>query len=142
MSVNDFGLPMNLTAWVLISHGARGLGAWRRAVPRMAMPGAGGNEWSNSQAPPAVFRRGEVLVNPATGVEYAVNDAAHIDDMLLYESISDLKKLAGHEPVTVRLTTARLDSITPVTYTGRDANTTSITLDSATAWGQMTVAST
>lgn len=143
LSVSDFGTPKNLTAWVLISHGASGLGAWRVAVPRMAMPGPGGNEWSNTQAPPAVFyRRGEVLVNPATGVEYAVNDAAHIDDMLWYESISDLKKLAGHEQVTVRLTTARLDSITPVTYTGRNANTTSITLDSATAWGQMTVAST
>jgi hypothetical protein len=143
LGVNDFGAPHNLTAWVLISHGSSGLGGWRVAAPRMPLPGAGSNEWSNTQAPPAVyFRRAEALVNPATGVEYAVNDAAHFDDMLWFESISDLKKLSGIEQVTVRLTTARLDSITPVAYTGRNANTTSITFDSATAWGDMTVAST
>jgi hypothetical protein len=143
LGVNDFGTPNNLTAWVLISHGSSGLGGWRVAAPRMPLPGAGSNEWSNTQAPPAVyFRRAEALVNPATGVEYAVNDAAHFDDMLWFESISDLKKLSGIEQVTVRMTSARLDSITPVAYTGRNANTTSITFDSATAWGDMTVAST
>ncbi len=143
LSVSDFGTPKNLTAWVLISHGASGLGAWRVAAPRMALPGAGGNEWSNTQAPPAmIFRRGEALVNPGTGAEYAVNNAAHFDDILWFESISDLKKLSGHEQVTVRLTSARLDSITPVAYTGRNANTPSITFNSATAWGNMTVAST
>ena len=42
----------------------------------------------------------------------------------------------------VKLNSARLDSITQVAYTGRNANTTSITFDSATAWGAMTVAST
>ncbi|MEZ5717359.1 MAG: hypothetical protein R3E55_02505 [Burkholderiaceae bacterium] len=66
---------------------------------------AGGNEWDNTQAPPAeFFRRGEALVDPATGVEYALNDAAHFDDVLWYESISDLKIVDFHEQVTVRLT--------------------------------------
>ena len=143
LDVNDFGTPKSLMAWVLVSHGASGLGAWRVAAPRMPLPGAAGNEWSNTQAlPAAFFRRGEAVVNPATGAEYAVNDAARFDDLLWFESVSDLKKLSGHEQVTVRLTTARLDSITPLAYTGRNANTTSITFNSATAWGNMTLAST
>ena len=143
LGVNDGGTFQSIYAWALVSHGASGLGAWRVAAPRMALPGAGGNEWSNTQAPPAVYyRRAEALVNPASGVEYAVNAIAHFDDMLQFESVADLKKLSGHEQVTVRLTTARLDSITPVAYTGRNANTTSITFDSATAWGAMTVNST
>ena len=142
MSVNDGGLLQTSTAWVLISHGASGLGAWRRALPRMALLGAGGNEWNNSQAPPAVFfRRDEVLLDPASGVEYALNNVAHFDDVLLFESIAELEKHSGLEPVVVRLTTARLDSITPVVYTGRDSNTTSITFSSGTAWGNMTVTS-
>ncbi len=99
MSVNDGGLLQTSTAWVLIGHGASGLGAWRRALPRMALPGAGGNEWNNSQAPPAVFfRRGEVLVDPATGVEYALNNVAHFDDVLLFESIAELEKHSGLSP--------------------------------------------
>lgn len=143
LSVNDTGALQSVYAWVLVSHGASGMGAWRVAAPRMALPGAGGGEWNNAQPPPAVFfRRGEALVNPVTGVNYAETDAAHFDDMLEFESVSDLKKLSALEQVTVKLTTARLDSLAPVTYSGRNANSTSITFDSATAWGAMTVAST
>ena len=143
LGVNDFGAPHNLTAWVLISHGSSGLGGWRVAAPRMPLPGAGSNEWSNTQAAPVeFFRRGEALVDPATGVEYALNNAAHFDDVLLYESIEDLKNRSGFE-LNTRMTTRRLDSGPggKVTYTGRNANTASITFDSSTEWGDITVSS-
>ncbi len=144
LSVNDAGAPKPQQAWVLISHGASGLGAWRVALPRMALPGAGGKEWDHSQLPlpPTFWRWGETLVNPVSGMDYALTDVAHFDDVLWFESIADLKTRSNHEQVTVRLTTARLDSITPVAYDDRNTKIASITFDSATAWGNMTVAST
>lgn len=144
LSVNDAGTPKPQQAWVLISHGASGLGAWRVALPRMALPGAGGKEWDHSQLPlpPTFWRWGETLVNPVSGMDYALTDVAHFDDVLWFESIADLKTRSNHEQVTVRLTTARLDSITPVAYDDRNTKIASITFDSATAWGNMTVTST
>lgn len=120
------------------------LRAWRVALPRMAPPGAGGKEWDYSQLPlpPTFWRWGETLVNLVSGMDYALTDVAHFDDVLWFESIADLKTRSNHEQVTVRLTTARLDSITPVAYDDRNTKIASITFDSATAWGNMTVAST
>ena len=144
LKVKDYLVDRYKLAWVLISHGASGLGAWRVFLPQMALPGAGGNEWDNTQAAPVeFFRRGEALVDPATGVEYALNNAAHFDDVLLYESIEDLKNRSGFD-LNTRMTTRRLDSGPggKVTYTGRNANTASITFDSSTEWGNMTLAST
>ncbi len=129
-------------AWVLISHGASGLGAWRVAAPRMALPGAGGNEWSNSQPPPAMYyRREEALVNPTTGSDYALNDAAHFDDVVLFESITALEKQSAIEPLVVRLTQARLTTGNPlpVSFTGRNSNEHIITFDSGTRLGSITV---
>ena len=143
LKVKDYLVDRYKLAWVLISHGASGLGAWRVFLPQMALPGAGGNEWDNTQAAPVeFFRRGEALVDPATGVEYALNNAAHFDDVLLYESIEDLKNRSGFD-LNTRMTTRRLDSGPggKVTYTGRNANTASITFDSATEWGDITVSS-
>ena len=78
-------------AWVLVSHGASGLGAWRVAAPRMPLPGAAGNEWSNTQAlPAAFFRRGEAVVNPATGAEYAVNFLPKVKlEIVVTDSMAD-----------------------------------------------------
>jgi type II secretory pathway pseudopilin PulG len=143
LKVKDYLVDRYKLAWVLISHGASGLGAWRVFLPQMALPGAGGNEWDNTQAAPVeFFRRGEALVDPATGVEYALNNAAHFDDVLLYESIEDLKNRSGFD-LNTRMTTRRLDSGPggKVTYTGRNANTASITFDSSTEWGDITVSS-
>ena len=143
LKVKDYLVDRYKLAWVLISHGASGLGAWRVFLPQMALPGAGGNEWDNTQAAPVeFFRRGEALVDPSTGVEYALNNAAHFDDVLLYESIEDLKNRSGFD-LNTRMTTRRLDSGPggKITYTDRNANTASITFDSSTEWGDITVSS-
>ena len=58
------------------------------------------------------------------------------DDYLFWGSLE--KNLC----ITVKLNSARLDSITQVAYTDRNSNTASITFDSATSWGVMNVAST
>ena len=61
----------------------------------------------------------------------------------MYESIEDLKNQSSFD-LNTKMTTSRLD-FGPggkITYNGRNANTTAITFDSATAWGNMTVAST
>lgn len=142
LNVNDGATLLVNQAWVLISHGASGLGAWRVAAPRMAMPGAGGNEWSNTQAPPVnYFRREEAVVNAGTGNDYASNDVAHFDDVLLFESIAALEKQSSLEPLVVRLTQERLTTgnPSPVVFTGRNSSQSSIAFDSGTRLGPITV---
>ena len=142
LNVNDGATLLVNQAWVLISHGASGLGAWRVAAPRMAMPGAGGNEWSNTQAPPVnYFRREDAVVNAGTGNDYASNDVAHFDDVLLFESIAALEKQSSLEPLVVRLTQERLTTgnPSPVVFTGRNSSQSSIAFDSGTRLGPITV---
>ena len=127
----------NRFAWVLISHGVSGLGAWLpNGQPILPTPAS--QELANTQPTGPFVRREESVVDldPATSPN-------HFDDVLMYESIEDLKNRSGFD-LNTRMTTRRLDSGPggKITYTDRNSNTASITFDSATAWGNMTVAST
>ena len=139
LAVNDGGTNRTGLAWVLISHGVSGLGAWLPSGTRI-LPVPASQESINTQAPggaPFVRREESVLnLNPAASPNY-------FDDLLLYESIQDLKNHSSFD-LNTRMSTRRLDSGPggKITYTDRSTNTASITFDSATAWGHMTVATT
>ena len=127
----------NRFAWVLISHGVSGLGAWLpNGQPILPTPAS--QELANTQPTGPFVRREESVVDldPATSPN-------HFDDVLLYESIEDLKNRSDFD-LNTRMTTRRLDSGPggKITYTDRNSNTASITFDSATSWGVMNVAST
>lgn len=126
-------------AWVLISHGVSGLGAWLpNGTPILPIPAS--QESINTKAPGVTpFSRLEesvVNLDPATSLN-------HFDDVLMYESVEDLKNHSSFD-LNTKMTTSRLD-FGPggkITYTDRNSNTASITFDSATSWGVMNVAST
>ena len=127
----------NRFAWVLISHGVSGLGAWLpNGQPILPTPAS--QELANTQPTGPFVRREESVVDldPATSPN-------HFDDVLMYESIEDLKNHSSFD-LNTKMTTSRLD-FGPggkITYTDRNSNTASITFDSATSWGVMNVAST
>jgi len=127
----------NWFAWVLISHGVSGLGAWLpNGQPILPTPAS--QELANTQPTGPFVRREESVVDldPATSPN-------HFDDVLMYESVEDLKNHSSFD-LNTKMTTSRLD-FGPggkITYTDRNSNTASITFDSATSWGVMNVAST
>ena len=94
LSVNDTGALQSVYAWVLVSHGASGLGAWLDGGAQLLPLPASASEFANTQAPPTVYMRQEervVDLNPATAPN-------HFDDVLLFESVDDLKKWSGFDP--------------------------------------------
>ena len=120
--------------WALISHGATGLGAWilgdpddQQLLPLPTNP----YELTNANLTSPLQVRPE-----KTGFDVLPVDL--FDDFVQWGQFE--LELCG----TTRTTADRLISTspTPVVYTDRNSNTHSITFDSATAWGQMTVVST
>ena len=92
LTVRVGGIDQKQMAWVLVSHGASGMGAWLPGGARMALP-ASADEQANTQPPPAVYVQREeatVDLDPAT-------DAAHFDDLLRFETIAQLIQAAGRE---------------------------------------------
>jgi len=98
LTVRVAGTPQTQMAWVLVSHGASGMGAWLPGAggARMALPTSGADERANTQPPqppPVVYVQREeatVDLDPAT-------DAAHYDDLLRFETIAQLIQAAGRE---------------------------------------------
>lgn len=83
LQVTDFGTVHSDVAYVLVSHGSSGMGAYTAAGARKTLP-ASADELSNtSAAGPFVLRSGS---SPGT----APDDAAHFDDVLAYRSLPDL----------------------------------------------------
>ena len=127
----------NRFAWVLISHGVSGLGAWLpNGQPILPTPAS--QELANTQPTGPFVRREESVVD----LDHATSPN-HCDDVLMYESVEDLKNHSSFD-LNTKMTTSRLD-FGPggkITYTDRNSNTASITFDSATSWGVMNVAST
>lgn len=91
LSVKDGAVipPHTGLAWVLISHGVSGLGAWLpNGQPILPTPAS--QELANTQPTGPFVRREESVVDldPATSLP-------HFDDLLLFESIDELKKWVG-----------------------------------------------
>ena len=118
----------NRFAWVLISHGVSGLGAW---LPNgmQILPIPASQESINTQAPGVkpFFRMEESVIDldPATSLN-------HFDDLLLFESIVELKKVAGFDPgggeVTGDVIKKLLENPTAIDTKGNGSGLTSIDL--------------
>jgi len=93
ISVNDAAAGLvGSIAFVLISHGATGYGAWLPGgTPMGLIPANPGNvqETANRQISPAYYR---ALYSAATVVPSANN---HFDDEVVYMTVADLKTAAG-----------------------------------------------
>jgi hypothetical protein len=93
ISVNDAAAGLvGSIAFVLISHGATGYGAWLPGgTPMGLIPANPGNvqETANRQISPAYYR---ALYSAATVVPSANN---HFDDEVVYVTVADLKTAAG-----------------------------------------------
>lgn len=148
VSVTRFGTSVPTPTWALVSHGPTGLGAW--------FPIQGGGQ----QMPPPL--NVDELANAAGGAlqlktETTGTDvlpANLFDDSLLWGTLDAADCIStppspppsGPTPVVggptaLNLTTALLNSIAPVSYSGRDSNTTSITIDGGAALGNITITS-
>lgn len=115
--------------WALISHGATGFGAWPELSDEQLQAPSNLDEIDNANLNTPLKVRQERTGGDVLPVNL-------FDDYLFWGSLE--KNLC----ITVKLNSARLDSITQVAYTDRNSNTASITFDSATSWGVMNVAST
>lgn len=98
LGVRVGGVNQTQMAWVLISHGSSGQGAWLPGGGRVPVP-ASADELVNAQAP---------AIPPAPSVPFVQRDEnvvdldsasapAHFDDLLLFETISQLIHATGRE---------------------------------------------
>jgi hypothetical protein len=99
LQVDDGGVRDDL-AWVLISHGPTGYGAWllkgESLLPakRMPMPSSAAvppyNEFTNTQSAATIF-----VKKPFNVVDLPPTDAAFFDDVVRYKTLADLETETG-----------------------------------------------
>jgi len=139
-SVAQFGAPAQPSTWALVSHGPTGFGGWLASGQQMPPP-VNADELANVNG-------GSLQLKTETaGTDIA--PANLFDDALLWGTL-DTADCSATPPATppvvgaptaLNLTTALLNSIAPVSYSGRDSNTTSITIDGGAALGNITITS-
>ena len=119
LNANAFGAGVSNIAFVLISHGASGLGGYLSTGARMSMPDADAGDRPNTQTSPGAFVS---MAASAPGIAPGKTD--HYDDVVTYLSIADLLKLANQdardwpEPLfnpatTANMTTPSVDPTNP-----------------------------
>jgi hypothetical protein len=87
---NELGATTTGLAFVLVSHGDTGAGAWSAdGGTQLAAPASGGREFANTQAPPAVFGIGSPSA-PGT----AVTSSTYYDDVVVTMPAFDLVRAA------------------------------------------------
>ena len=131
LALDDRGRVQADQAWVLISHGASGLGAWLPGGTQRAAPAPGGDEARNLQAAPAAFvqRDEQVLgLDPASA-------SAHFDDLLLARPMREADAGFG----LLRLDDRRLARPGPLLFQGRDAGTATLSLQRGRDGGMVTL---
>lgn len=98
LSVRVAGVNQNQMAWVLISHGASGRGAWRTAGNRVGVP-VSADELANTQAPSTPPAATHVYVQREESVENLnpISSPTHFDDLLMFERIDTLIRAAGRQ---------------------------------------------
>ncbi len=87
LTVHDYGVTHNDAAYVLISHGPTGYGAYTTSGLQKPMPK--GNELSNTHATGPFYS--QAWSQPDIGV----SDGTHFDDVVFYRSVADLAKNAN-----------------------------------------------
>lgn len=142
LSVTDFGTVYDGTkasggaAYVLISHGATGLGAYTAAGAPRDQPGST-DEKNNLQA------TGPFVLEAASDATVASTANNHYDDVLLYRTVADLAKkanLVARDWPDDILAGVRFDSTTVGNALGRspgsgDLGVTSLNFANATVTG-------
>jgi len=89
LSVTDFAVAHNDAAFVLVSHGSTGLGAWTIAGTMLDMPA--GDERNNTR------ETGPFTIRAFSNPDTAASVGTHFDDLLAYTTIPDLVKRIGLE---------------------------------------------
>jgi hypothetical protein len=89
LTVNDLGTSRTDVAYVLISHGPSGLGAYTTAGVRRDLPATGGDERANTTA------TGPFVIKAFSASGTDSSTAAHFDDYLAYRRVEDLVRAAG-----------------------------------------------
>lgn len=90
LSFSDHGATTARFAFVLISHGPSGLGAWLPGGTRMQLPAVGNlEETANHTAGGTYYRKS------ASDIAIAPTDANHFDDVLLAVGIEELARRSG-----------------------------------------------
>ena len=87
LTIDDFGTNHTDAAFVLISHGATGLGGYTVSGDRLPMP-AGTEKNNTKDTGPFTIK---AFSDPDTGV----SSGQHFDDLLAYKTLSDLVSAAG-----------------------------------------------
>ncbi len=129
LAVKDRGSIQPDQAWVLISHGASGRGAWLPGGARRSPPPAGGDEATNTQpAPPAFVQRDEQVADLS-----ADTATAHFDDLLQSRALGDVDAGFG----LLRLDDRRLARPGPLQFSGRDSGTASLAFASGARHGDV-----
>ena len=88
LTVIDRGTTHADVAYVVISHGASGLGAWTIAGTQLASPNSS-DEKNNMKD------TGSFTIKAFSGADIEVVNPQHFDDQLVYATIGDLVKRAG-----------------------------------------------
>jgi type II secretory pathway pseudopilin PulG len=89
LGITDYGTAHGDAAYVLISHGATGLGAWTIAGTQLDMPN--GAERNNTR------ETGPFTIQAFSDPDTSATAGTHFDDLLVYATISDLVKRIGLE---------------------------------------------
>jgi type II secretory pathway pseudopilin PulG len=85
--VQELGAARNANAFVLISHGETGRGAWgAEGGTRATMPNAAGREFTNAQA------GGTYWIEAQSDRTVSADASAHFDDILVYRPFADFVK--------------------------------------------------
>lgn len=87
LALTEGGVARDYVAYVLISHGATGLGGYTASGARLALPG--GDERNNTDP------TGPFTIRAFSDVETAATANSHFDDLLVYRMLPDLVKRAG-----------------------------------------------
>jgi hypothetical protein len=91
LNLTDYGTAHNDTAFVVISHGATGLGGYTVSGIQMSAPS--GDELFNTRA------TGPFSIDPFSGPGIAAGAPSFFDDLLVYRSVADL---AAHANLAAR----------------------------------------
>jgi type II secretory pathway pseudopilin PulG len=134
LQVTDFATVHSDAAYVLVSHGPSGMGAYTSAGVRKSLPN-NADELSNTNA------AGPFVVEAASSVDIAPDAATHFDDVLAYRSLPDFMvhaNLAARLWPATPLVGYTMTSATIATALGRgsvsagDLGNNSITFGSST----------
>ncbi len=135
LTIDDFGTNHTDAAFILISHGATGLGGYTVSGARLSMPA--GTEKNNTKA------TGPFTIKAFSDPDTGVSSGQHFDDLLAYKTLPDLVTAAGlgardwPESVTTSTTfdSASVSAAAGHAVTSGDVGTATLNFGAATVSG-------